>query len=89
MPGTEGQKYAQGFLLNGGSAPYTWSVAAGHLPPGLKLVSTNAPSDNDNELTGTPTTAGTFSFTMKVTDGTGTQATQQFSLTIKQQGRQQ
>jgi len=87
VPGTVGKAYAQGFFARGGIMPYTWSVVTGTLPPGLSLVSTDAPTDNNNELAGTPATTGTFTFTMQVTDETGTAVTQQFSLTINQQVR--
>ena len=68
----------------GASAPacVSWTVAAGKLPPGLTLQTFAAPTDANNELVGTPTTAGTFTFTMRLTDFSGQQATQSFSITI-------
>jgi len=82
-PAMVGGTYAQGFFLSGGAAPYTWSVASGSLPPGLALTSPYATSgDNNSQLSATPTTAGTYTFTMRVADYDGQQATQQFSLTV-------
>jgi hypothetical protein len=46
----------------GGVKPYTFSVSSGSLPPGLALNSATG------AITGTPTTAGTFSFTISVVD---------------------
>jgi len=83
FPGTVGQPYAQNFFLSGGAAPYTWAVSAGQPPPGLQLQTSFDPRDANNQLAGTPTTPGTFTFTMQVTDFYGHQATQQFTLQIQ------
>ncbi len=57
-----------------GTAPFTWTLTGGALPPGLYL--------SGNMITGTPTTAGTYSFTLEVTDSTTGSATQPYTLTI-------
>jgi hypothetical protein len=64
--------------------PCTQAVIGGHLPPGMTLETGSAgPRDADNQLAGTPTTPGTFTFTMRVSDYAGQQATQQFTLPIQ------
>ena len=72
--GTVGTAYFQNFFTSGGVGPFTWTVAAGHLPPGVVLTA--------GHLGGTPTAAGTFTFTVKVTDSAGDQATEPGSITI-------
>ena len=46
---------------SGGVQPYTWTVSAGALPPGLNLGS-------DGSVTGTATAAGTYGFTITAAD---------------------
>ena len=57
------------------ATPFTWTVDSGTLPPGLSLSSGGA-------ITGTPTAAGTYNFTLKVVDSTGLTATQAQTITI-------
>ena len=66
--GTVGTPYSSAFVASGGTAPYTYAITAGALPAGLTL---NA---GTGALTGTPTSAGTFNFTVTATDSTGGQA---------------
>ena len=72
--GTVGSSYFQNFFTSGGVGPFTWTVSAGQLPPGVTLTG--------GHLGGTPTAAGTYTFTIKVTDSAGDQATEPGSITI-------
>ena len=75
--GTVGEFYCCGNLFaSGGVQPYTWSVVAGTLPPGLELPR------GENTISGTPTTAGTFTFTVRVTDDLDAFSEKELSITI-------
>jgi Putative Ig domain len=75
-PGAVGVPYAIGVFSDGGVPPYLWSVALGPLPPGLSLTA------SPGRITGTPTTAGTFAFTLRVTDSAAHQATRTFTIAV-------
>lgn len=62
--GATGVAYSQTLLGTGGTAPYTWTINSGTLPPGLTLSATTG------AITGIPTTVGTFDFVVKITDST-------------------
>jgi len=70
--------YAATPLVGGGVGPYSWSIQTGGLPTGLSLNHTTG------AITGTPNAAGSFAFTLHVTDSSGTpqSATQSFTVTI-------
>ena len=60
--GTEGTEYTSTLTASGGTSPYTWSVSSGSLPAGITL------SSSTGEITGSPTTSGTFTFTVTAKD---------------------
>lgn len=65
--GTVGTAYSQSLAVSGSAGPFVWAVAAGGLPPGLTLDTASTASTS--AITGTPTTVGSFSFTVLVSDG--------------------
>ena len=76
-PGGEvGVTYSDQLTVTGGTSPFTWSVSTGSLPPGVTLGASTG------LLSGTPTTAGSYSFTVKVTDSSGLTDTEAVTLTI-------
>jgi hypothetical protein len=76
-PGTVGEFYCCGNLFADGGVPgYTWTLRSGQLPPGLRLTA------SPGRITGTPTTRGTFSFVVRVTDSRGAFAERTFSITV-------
>jgi hypothetical protein len=68
--------YSATLKATGGTAPYTWSVAAGALPAGLNL------SRSTGQISGTPSQAGNSSFTVQVTDSTSPAQTAKVQLSI-------
>ena len=75
--GRVGVSFNQTLTASGGTAPYTFQVTTGSLPSGLTL-------SESGSLTGTPTTAGTASFTLTVTDASGCRGTQTYTMEIKE-----
>src|SRR5262249_54651323 len=67
--------YSQTLTGNAGSSPYTFAVTSGALPDGLSLAS-------DGTLSGTPTTAGGFTFAVTATDPVGCTGSGNYNVNI-------
>jgi hypothetical protein len=73
--GQVGVAYAHTVTASGGTPPYSFAVVGGSLPDGLAMDAAGA-------ITGTPTLAGVFTFTVRVTDNTAATADVVCSITI-------
>jgi hypothetical protein len=69
-----GSSYSTALVATGGTGTYAWAVVTGALPAGLSL-------SGPGTLSGTPTAAGTSTFTVRVTSGTAT-AQRELSLVV-------
>ncbi|MGO4798119.1 putative Ig domain-containing protein [Pseudomonas sp. W22_MBD1_FP4] len=80
--GTVNTAYSQSLNTTGGTAPYTYAITSGTLPTGLSLAVSSG------SLTGTPSSAGTYNFTVTASDsssGNGpATASRSYSVTINQ-----
>jgi hypothetical protein len=75
--GPLGASYSQTLAATGGTAPYSWSLVpgSGSLPSGLSLSSSGL-------ISGTPSIAGTFNFTVQLNDSGSHTAQKALSITI-------
>ena len=78
--GTVGIAYNQIVSASGGTAPYTFSVSSGALPAGLVLNATTG------AISGTPTTAATFNFTITAADSGGCIGSRPYTIAIAAPG---
>jgi hypothetical protein len=67
------------FNAQGGKTPYTWSTNAADLPSGTSFTAQGV-------FSGTPTTVGTYDFSVEVTDANGRKASRNIQLIISSCG---
>lgn len=81
ISGTAGANYNQTLSTTGGRAPVTYQLLSGNLPPGVLL----APATG--AITGTPSTPGDYTFTIRAIDADQQTAERTFTVTIQGQFR--
>lgn len=74
--GTIGVAYSETITAQGGNSPYTYAVTAGSLPTGTSLNSSTG------VISGTPTVAANYSFTITVTDAFAATGSQAFTIAV-------
>jgi hypothetical protein len=83
FPASVNVPYAGTFSVSGGIQPFTWALAAGSsLPAGFTLQGSTT---GLNSISGTPTTAGNYSFTVTATDVNNNTVSQLINLTVNPQ----
>ncbi len=75
--GQVGSLYYAALSATGDNPPFTWAIISGSPPPGVSL-------NPSGVLSGTPTIAGTYNLTIRVTDAVAASASQPFIITISQ-----
>lgn len=70
-----GSTYSTLLTASGGTAPYTFAVTAGGLPPGITLAA-------NGQYSGTATTAGTYNWTVTATDSANKTGADQYTTVV-------
>lgn len=73
--GEAGVLYSKNLKTKDGTKPFTWTITDGSLPDGLSL-------SDSGVISGTPTLAGTYSFTVQVVDSDSDSAVANLSITV-------
>ncbi len=68
--------YSTTLAATGGQPPYSWKLNSGSLPPGLAL------NPSIGTISGAPTTAGSFPFTIGLLDSAGATQSQMFTIAV-------
>ena len=76
---TVGAAYSSSISGVDGSTPYNWSVSSGTLPPGLFLTVATL---HAVLIEGSPTTVGTYNFTIQMIDASNASTSQQVSIVV-------
>ncbi len=77
-----GFPYSQTITASGGAPPYTWTVTAGALPPGMPAFTLISSGPSSALLSGTATTLGNFNFTITATDANDCPGTEDYVMAI-------
>ena len=79
FPGNVNVPYAAPITVAGGLADFTWTQPSGALPPGIIL---NGSTSSITALSGTPTTAGSYTFTVEARDANSIVTSQTVTMTV-------
>jgi len=84
--GTAGSAYSTAIEANEGCYPYTWKILSGSLPPGLSTSPSKSPITRPFkqylDIRGTPTKAGSYTFTVEVIGCEGGHSERTFTIVI-------
>nr|WP_234902099.1 putative Ig domain-containing protein [Agrobacterium rubi] len=72
--GTVGTAYSQTVSVSGGTSPYSYALTSGSPPAGLSL------NTSTGVISGTPTTGGSFTFTVTATDANSATGSANYTL---------